>query len=362
LPRRTPAKVSEPITAAFAGSGTVKAETLFELLSDFFEFGPEDEDGVPADTPVEVRFLLPITLNHLTDVVYDTIDWLNYVNYPYEAVTNDGGVDASVDALANDAEERHFQDDINLGLVQLLATAESPRKVLILAYDTEDPSEEDEKLLELALENNVKVLNLTEALDHITGFEEPADDSPPAFEPMDEIVSEPVKPRGRAAKAAPKEAVPVEVEALVEPEPVADETVSAVAEAIHKSIEAEIGVNYGPTSSQTTALGWAVERVRDLTSEMEILLAYIAEQTGREFNAEPSSPQTLPPTPTATRGKPRGGPSPAEGVSDETVPYYSYGDGTYKKVGRGRPQKDVAVVRLTEAEISALNDQDLIEG
>jgi hypothetical protein len=371
LPRRTPTTTPEPITVAFAGAAEVSLAAIKGLMNDYLEFGPEDADGVPEDTKVPLRFIVPVTEQHLTDVMFDVLDYLAYIEYGYEVVITGKSKDESVVAVAKEALEVHIPTsslDVNTTLISLLNQAEG-RKVLILAFGDSDPSKDAQDLLELAIDSGIKVLDLTGGLDDLEL--EGGDDTVASDLPEAEPEPEPA-PRGRArTPKAGTELVPVEVELTEDNLPTVEEAKTTAKAKQRAAIEARGEEVYVPEAvgsieqdvhdnlSGAAGLGrYVVARLKGLEVEKAILLEYLAlrtlsmvpESPAEDLEDSDPSPSTSP-----SRGRPRKDGSPAQARTEEpTTAYYKHENGTYVKRGRGKPLAGVEVVQLTEAEVVEL--------
>jgi hypothetical protein len=205
--------LSKPITLAFAGSADVDLDNIKALLNDWLGFGDEDADGYPAPSDREINLIFPITKTHLSDGLEAVLNWSEYVDLPFVAVT-DGEKSRALDKILRAADSTATASNVTSKVVDLLEAAEG-EKYLVLLWG-EDGSEEAELLLDAADQVGIKAKDLTAGLDDISfGEPEAAEEPEPEPEPEPE---EPKRGRRRGRRAEPEEAQPEE-EPLTEDEP-----------------------------------------------------------------------------------------------------------------------------------------------
>jgi len=195
--------VSDNISVAFAGPADVTPEAIEALLNDYLGFGPDDADGFPLPSDREIELIFPIREDHLSSGLMNVIEWSGDVDLPFTAVTDKADRSKVVANIVEDAAEVIEATNVNAKIIDMLAHAEGEGVLVLLWGEGDDAGDEDtEMLLDLALAENVKVVDLTAGLDDMTFADET-----PEPEPEPEIV-----PRGRGRRSAAK--------AEPEPEPV----------------------------------------------------------------------------------------------------------------------------------------------
>jgi len=210
--------VSDNITVAFAGPADVTPEAVKALLNDYLGFGPDDADGYPAPSDREIELVFPIREDHLSPGLENVLAWSADVDLPYTAVVDptEKHKGAAGDYIG-DAAEVIKATNVNSKIVDILSHAKGEGVLVLLWGEGEDAGDEDtEVLLDLALAENIKVVDLTAGLDDMTFAEE---------EPEEEVVPEPEpepaparRPRGAARKAAVRDRKTAEPEVATEPE------------------------------------------------------------------------------------------------------------------------------------------------
>lgn len=221
-----------PITLAFAGPADVTPEAIKALLNDYLGFGPEDADGFPVPSDREIELIFPLRADHLSQGLLNVLEWSADVDVPFLAVTDKAESNDAVNELSEDAVEVIKATNVNAKIIEMLAGAEGEGVLVLLWGEGDDAGDEDtEMLLDLALAENVKVVDLTAGLDDMTFADEepePEPDPEPAKpargrgrraaakeepESTPEVAEEPVKPRGsRRAKPVDSSAGPVDEE------------------------------------------------------------------------------------------------------------------------------------------------------
>jgi len=197
------------ISIAFAGPADVTPEAIKALLNDYLGFGPDDADGYPAPSDREIELIFPIQEDHLSEGFMNVIEWSGYADLPFTAITNKASRSTVVADIVADAVEVIEATNVNAKVVDLLSRAEGEGVLVLLWGEGDDAGDEDtEMLLDLALAEKVKVVDLTAGLDDMTFAEEEPEPDP-----------EPVKPvRGRGRRAAAKEEPESAPEVTEEPE------------------------------------------------------------------------------------------------------------------------------------------------
>jgi hypothetical protein len=215
------------ITVAFAGSGESTLENTKALLNDYFNFGPEDKEEFPqVPDDLNLRIILPISDDHVTEPVMTVFDWTEYASLDYEGVLDEDTAlskrrSKDVKALIEYAVEDPDQvKNVNAEIIEALkADQKEGREAYLFLFWGESGDEHSEILLDLASAADIKVKDMTAGLDDLvfvdpTGAPEP--DPVPEPEPK---VEEPRR-RGRARRSLEEEDKPLEdkPEPKVEPE------------------------------------------------------------------------------------------------------------------------------------------------
>ena len=203
-----------PITVAFAGPADVTPEAIKALLNDYLGFGPDDADGYPTPSDREIELIFPIQKDHLSQGLQNVLAWSAYADLPYTAVIPKAELysDATSE-YRNEAVERIPAVNVNAEIVDLLSHAKGEGVLVLLWGEGDDAGDEDtEMLLDLALAENVKVVDLTAGLDDMTfADEEPAPEPEPEPAPARrsrrsaakaETEPEPEKPARRGSRRA----------------------------------------------------------------------------------------------------------------------------------------------------------------
>jgi len=219
--------VSDNISVAFAGPADVTPEAIEALLNDYLGFGPDDADGFPLPSDREIELIFPIREDHLSSGLMNVIEWSGDVDLPFTAVTDKADRSKVVANIVEDAAEVIEATNVNAKIIDMLARAEGEGVLVLLWGEGDDAGDEDtEMLLDLALAENVKVVDLTAGLDDMTfAEEEPAPEPDPEPTPArrgrrsaakaePEPEPEPAKParRGSRRAAAAEETVEVQSE------------------------------------------------------------------------------------------------------------------------------------------------------
>ena len=178
-----------PISLAFAGPADVTPEAIKALLNDYLGFGPDDADGFPLPSDREIELIFPIQEEHLSEGFMNVIEWSGYADLPFTAITDKADQSTVVANIIEDAAEVFGVSNVNAKVIDMLAHAEGEGVLVLLWGEGDDAGDEDtEMLLDLALAENVKVVDLTAGLDDMTFAEE---------EPAPEPEPEPAKPARR---------------------------------------------------------------------------------------------------------------------------------------------------------------------
>jgi hypothetical protein len=382
--------LSTPITLAFAGSGDVDIDNVKALLNDFVGLGDEDADGWPEPTDREVTLIFPLTKEHLSDGIETVLEWVEYADLPFVAVT-DKVKNRAVDKILRDAEDTEVVDNVTAKVVELLQKAEGEKHLILLWGDG---SEEAELLLDAAEQAGIKAKDLSAGLDDIS-FESPDEEPEPEPEPEPEE-EKPARGRRRGRKAEPELAEPEE-EPLTEedcsPKPAAEPEKparrsrrKAEPEAAEEpqSLEEEVSraahkvqQNTAPVSDtevdlllvrtalesaykvfrledeRNAVINQATEPYRPLTELLQKALHTLGEdpkqaagykalatQEKAEQEAEVEEDQA---SPRRRRGRPRD--------ESKTYAYLEDAEGNLTRRGRGRIPAGSKVVELTRAEI-----------
>jgi hypothetical protein len=215
---------TQPIALAFAGSADTDVENVKALLNDFVGLGDDDADGYPEPSEREITLILPITKKHLSDGLEAVLEWSEYADIPFIAVT-DGEKSRAVDKILTDAEEVVRTANVTAGIVDLLKNADSQGDAHVILLWGDEGSEEAELLLDAAEQAGIKAKDLTAGLDDISFAEQPEAAPAPEPEPEPEPEAEaeaPKRGRRRGRRAEPEAAEPQE-EPLTEDEPKEEE-------------------------------------------------------------------------------------------------------------------------------------------
>lgn len=168
MPTRTP----KGTTLGFIGTGDAAEGTIGPLLDDLIE----SEGGA-------IKFIIPVSKQHLTDAMADVVAYAVEKEIPYEAV-HDSAAAAMKKGTIKDAlggaSKTHSITRLPGKVVSLLTNADNPK--LLVLWDDED--EESLKAVDKALENEIECRDLSEGLVKLEadtgegGEEEPGDDEP----------------------------------------------------------------------------------------------------------------------------------------------------------------------------------------
>jgi len=206
--------VSDNISVAFAGPADVTPEAIEALLNDYLGFGPDDADGFPLPSDREIELIFPIREDHLSSGLMNVIEWSGDVDLPFTAVTDKADRSKVVANIVEDAAEVIEATNVNAKIIDMLAHAEGEGVLVLLWGEGDDAGDEDtEMLLDLALAENVKVVDLTAGLDDMTfAEEEPAPEPDPEPTPARrgrrsaaKAEDEPAKPARRGSRRAAAE-------------------------------------------------------------------------------------------------------------------------------------------------------------
>lgn len=214
-------------TIAFAGSGESTLENTKALLNDYFNFGPEDDEGFPeVSDDLNLRVILPISDEHATESVMTVFDWTEYADVNYEGVLDEDTAlskrqSKNVKDLVKYANEDPDQvKNVNAEIIEALkADQKDGREVYLFLFWGESGDENSEILLDLASAADIKVKDMTAGLDDLS-FEDPMGGSAePEKEPEEEPEPEPApRRRGRARQPLAEEDKPLEDKPEKEPE------------------------------------------------------------------------------------------------------------------------------------------------
>ena len=414
-----------PITIAFAGPASVTPEAVKDLLNDYLGFGPEDADGDPTPSDREITLVFPLREHHLLDGLLNVFAWSEYANVPFIAVTDKAEKSSKVNDMAEDAEEVYPAVNPNAKVIDLLSHAKGEGVLVLLWGEGDDAGDEEtEALLDLALANDIKVLDLTAGLDDIVFTEEeepevvPEPEKPArrgrrtaaaAEEPTEEPetparrgrarkpevpleqpevplvdapdAEEPVKPARRGRKAAePTEETSDEVEQSFKDE-VAAAKAAAQAKKAAPSIDADDitegiltnGIIAGrpPVFASLDLIKGTLTAVYlYLSKETEVdALLMLTEKTDETPLAEAvrEALEALEGVATVTAAagvdapkRGRGRPR-REPTEEDTTAYFMDGDGIIRAATRGRPRKGETRVELTAAEVTAKTEAGLLD-
>lgn len=362
-----------PITLALAGSGTITFEHAQELLDDHLGM-------VKGELDRDVTVIIPVTKGTDTDTEGVLADYLDENDFEYVAVS-DGTATRNQKSILKSAEEVDETKDIPNGVISRLVAAKQAGDdvVLILAWGGEDetPSELCEQLLADAEDNDIEVLDLTAGLDELVFKDDTEEEPAPPPEPV-KAAKAPRKSRAKAAATKEAEPKPVVVN------PIPEETENRVI-----TVEWE-GDKKAPAEPETTAaflrrarkamgraqvvyrslevLSGSARYAEDSAELLELLRVFDAMEAKLIDTAPEAEPATAAPEPEAKATRRRGAPkaadepvkttrrrttrdddeddaparrgAPRQSVKEETeemVKVVEKADGSYARLGRGRP-------------------------
>lgn len=338
------------IVLGFAGPGKVSETSIKDLLKDYLK----NYD--------EVLAVFPASNEYLSKTVLMLLDWAVDNKVPYEAIFD---VETRKNkAILDESEKEYEVDNVSLALADRLVSArkDGDEARLIVAWgEDEEPVDRDatEKLVDLAQAKDLKVLDLTAALDDLRF--DPEEEPEPEPEPKprrsrrtsqdDEQPAEEVKPRARrgaprkTAEKAPEPAQDVQeesieaelslarqraekvAEASLPSAPIDDAVMSALfnAWALSKSLDAAHAVMTLNHDREPCALTTQLREAIDLRQ---------AELTSSSPAAEQSAEDEKP-----RGGRPRkdGSPARKRTAVQRGVKEYQDEDGNWHRQGRGRP-------------------------
>jgi len=407
--------VSDNITVAFAGPADATIEATKALLNDYLGFGPEDADGFPEPSDRDIELIFPLHDN-LPKGLENVLLWSEYADLPFTAVL-DEAKSLDDDALILRPDDTIKVANVNAKIVDMLSHA-TGEGVLVLLWGEGDDAGDDETeaLLDLALAEGIKVLDLTAGLDDITFSEaepepEPEPEPKPARRsrrgaaasepaPAEESTPQEEKParRGRARKT--EEPLVQEEEALVD-EPVAEEPVKparrsrktkepeATTEEATKDFhdrlaeaKAAVGLEGVETPDDAVVsvnpVGDSLDLIKGTLSSVYLYLSKEAETDSLLMLDEKTDETPLAEAvrealealegvatvtkdarvgePKRGRGRPKKEPS-----DDDTSAYFEDGDGIIRAATRGRPRRGETRVELTEAQFEEKNKAGLVD-
>jgi hypothetical protein len=387
---------TQPIALAFAGDAATDLDNVKALLNDFVGLGEEDKDGYPEPSEREITLILPITKKHLSDGLETVLEWSEWADIPFVAVT-DGEKSRAVDKILKDAEEVVKTANVTAGIVELLKNADSQGDAHVILLWGSEGSEEAELLLDAAEAAGITAKDLTAGLDDIsfaaeTHAEPEAEPEPepepepeeprrrgrrgrraepetaePEEEPLTEDAPQEEEPKPEPRRRGRKAAEPVEEEAPVEEEK--ESLQETIARAQHKAQQketakpvpdAEIDLlliraalegaynSFRLEDERNAIINQADVRERPLTELLRKALHTLPEtgeqkQKAPEAAEEPEGDQEEQSSPRRRRGRPRD--------ENKTFAYLVDDEGNYTRRGRGRIPAGQTVVQLTRAEI-----------
>lgn len=368
--------MTSPITIAFAGHGDVDKDNARALLNDLVGLGDEDKEGYPAPSEREIFVIIPVTKEHLSDGLDVILDWLEYADLPFTAVSDKAAKSRAVDKVTKEAEKIDLATNVTARTIDLLREAEADGdSYLILAYDEE--SDADELLLDAAMTAGIPAKDLTAGLDDLK-FSAEAEPTPdPEPEPPrrgrrggrrteEEATPEEVPLTEDAVKEAPKtparrsrtatkpvaEAAPTE-ESTRASVPAAEMDLILVVNALDSAYRA-----FQMEDARNALISQADVRERPLTellrkalntlepfikSTTEAAYGELADQQTAEKSTEDEESSEAP---RERRGRPRD--------EEKTFAFLEAADGTFTRRGRGRVPKGSTIVELTRAEIAEM--------
>lgn len=342
------------IVLGFAGPGKVSETSIKDLLKDYLT----DYDEVVPVFPVSDEFL--------SKTVRMLLDWAVDNKLPYEAIW-DYETRKNQAILDHELCTEFEVDNVSMALADRLVLAQKDgddaRLIVAWGEDEEAVDRSDtEKLVDLAQAKDLKVLDLTAALDDLR-FD--ADEEPePEPEPKprrtrrtasaDEQPAEEERPT-RARRGKPRKA------AETAPEPVEDSGEESVeAEVSHARQKAETATEATPLAEGDDVVLDALLRSRALVTSLD---AAHAAMTGRD---EPVACElsrllgrAIDKHTTNVGGRPRADGSPARKrtAAQKGKKQWQDEDGEWHDCGRGRPPKDVPL-RTVDPKTGDVIDED----
>jgi hypothetical protein len=366
------------IVLGFAGPGKVSKTSIEDLLGDYLAALPED---------AEVRAIFPASDEYLSKTVLMLVDWAVDTDIPYEAIFD---FETSKNkAILDDSAEDIEVDNVSLTLVNRLANAakRGEEAKLVVAWGEDDePVNRDatEKLVDLAHAKDIKVLDLTAALDDLRFDSEEEPEPEPEPEParrprrtttrvgdtlktkVDEPVAEEEKPRPR--RGAPRKA------ASAAPEPAeAAEEESVEAEVSHARQKAQAAAETTPLEVGSDIVLHALIESFNLVKSLDTCHAAMTLKGRPEPSAltnllreaiEKQSARTEVPEEKVDDASPRGGRPRSDGsparkrtAAQRGKKQWQDEDGDWHDCGRGRPPKDVPL-RTVDPKTGDVIDED----
>ena len=415
--------MTDNISVAFAGPADVTPEAVKALLNDYLGFGPDDADGYPQPSDREIELIFPVRADHFSQGLKNVLAWSEYADLPFVAVTDKAEtLDAEHTQIVADGAGLVQVTNVNAKIVDMLSHAKGEGVLVLLWGEGDEGGDEDtEMLLDLALAENVKVIDLTAGLDDMVFSEEE-----PEPDPEPEPAAKPARGRRAAAKPDTEKAEEsvekparrgrsrVAEEPLVQPEedlvdePVKDEPAKPARRA-RKPVESartneELAKGYhealaaakeaagqpaisqaereimSPNVEQTSGPGipmldmikgtltsvWLFLEGQSASVSQVMLLDTIEETplaaaVREALEALESVVATVPLSefvPSPKRG--RGRPRKEPDASDTTA-YFEDGDGIIRVTTRGRPRRGLTRIELTALEVEAKTEAGLVD-
>lgn len=349
------------ILLGFAGPGKVSKNNVKDLLKDYLDLGPEDNQGLPGfpEGVEEIRAVVPVGEDYLTPTVSLLIEWTDeYAEFPYEAIydvesrKNRGILTKSASAI----EARNIAAAMIDRLVE--GRKNGDEVTLIVAWG-EDGDEVTEMMVDLAHAKELKVLDITAGLDDLKFGD--GEEAAPEPEP------EPARParRGRRTAEEPKAEEAAEDEEkprrrrgaprkTAETAPEASETAqpeSVEAEVAHARQKAETGTEAAPLDTsddivlQALIASFHLVKGLDTCHASMTLKGKPVESALTVMLREAIELQSKPDDASPKGGRPRADGTPARKrtPAQRGVKEWQDEGGTWHRQGRGRPPKDVPI-------------------
>lgn len=148
-------------TVGFIGTGKVSSKNINALLEDYV-------DALHGN----VKFIIPVTVNSFTETIEYVCEFaLNYdidVEFVIDKTTKEN---KKLNSIVESIESTHIVEDVNKGVTGILVAAKLAD--LIIAWDDEDESCLD--ALDIAVNHNIKALDLTTGLSELEFNEDDVD-------------------------------------------------------------------------------------------------------------------------------------------------------------------------------------------
>ena len=150
---------------AFSGPGYATPETIENLLNDYLGLGPQGVEGFLVPTDHDIELIFPLREKYLGAGVLNVLAWAKSTGLPFTAITDKNETLNMVANLAREAHEVLPVTNVNVKVVEMLASAKGKGVLVLLWGEGEDAGdEESEILLDLAATKGIKAVDLTAGL------------------------------------------------------------------------------------------------------------------------------------------------------------------------------------------------------